>query len=49
MLFISAWIPFGLTKEFTTFETATEEIRRRLQNSGLPGLKITFKRETFTQ
>jgi hypothetical protein len=45
----SAWIPFGFSEEFPTFETATEEIRRRLKNADLPGLKITFKRETFTQ
>jgi hypothetical protein len=43
----SAWIPFGLSKEFPTFESATEEIRKRLINSGLPGLKVTFKRETI--
>jgi hypothetical protein len=28
---------------------AKEEIRRRLQNSDLPGLKITFKRETIAK
>lgn len=45
----SAWIPFGLSEEFCTFERAKEEIRKRLHNSDLPGLKITFKRETFTK
>ncbi len=41
----SAWIPFGISKEFNTFESAKQEIRRRLENSGLPGLKIVFKSE----
>lgn len=45
----SAWIPFGLSEEFPTFETATKEIRRRLQDSDLPELKITFKRETIAK
>jgi predicted GIY-YIG superfamily endonuclease len=45
----SAWIPFGLSEEFPTFETAKQEIRRRLQNSDLPELKITFKRETIAK
>ena len=45
----SAWIPFGLSEEFPTFEIAKEEIRRRLQNSDLLGLKITFKRETIAK
>jgi predicted GIY-YIG superfamily endonuclease len=45
----SAWIPFGLSEEFPTFETAKQEIRRRLQTSNLPGLKITFKRETIAK
>jgi predicted GIY-YIG superfamily endonuclease len=43
----SAWIPFGFSKEFPTFESATEEIRKRLIDSDLPGLKVTFKRETI--
>jgi hypothetical protein len=45
----SAWIPFGLSEEFPTFETAKQEIRKRLQNSDLPELKITFKRETIAK
>lgn len=45
----SAWIPFGFSEEFPTFETATKEIKRRLQNSDLPDLKITFKRETIAK
>ncbi|MEB3188995.1 MAG: hypothetical protein VKL42_01465 [Snowella sp.] len=44
----SVWIPFGPAPEFPTFEAATTEIRRRLQESDLPDLKITFKRETTT-
>lgn len=43
----SAWIPFGVSKEFPTFEAATEEIRKRLRGSGLPELKVAFKRETI--
>jgi hypothetical protein len=45
----SVWIPFGFSAEFPTYETATEEIRRRLQNSNLPKLKIIFKRETIAK
>jgi predicted GIY-YIG superfamily endonuclease len=45
----STWIPFGFTEEFPTFETAKEEILRRLKTSNLPGLKITFKRETIAK
>jgi len=41
----SAWIPFGPNQEFPTFELAKAEINRRLKNSGLPGLKLSFKRE----
>jgi hypothetical protein len=43
----SSWIPFGPSKKFSTFESAREEICRRLISSGLPGLKVTFKRETI--
>ncbi|MGB3207982.1 MAG: hypothetical protein WBB28_23620, partial [Crinalium sp.] len=43
----SAWIPFGPSAGFPTFSSATEEIRKRLKDSGLPGLKITFKKETI--
>ncbi|MCL1463474.1 GIY-YIG nuclease family protein [Argonema galeatum] len=43
----SAWIPFGVSEEFTTFEAATEEIRKRLKGSGLSELKVGFKRETI--
>jgi hypothetical protein len=42
----SACIPFGSNEEFPAFESTTEEIRKRLINSGLPGLKVNFKRET---
>jgi predicted GIY-YIG superfamily endonuclease len=45
----SAWIPFGLSEEFPTFEIAKEEIRRRLQNSDLPELKLSFKREAIAK
>lgn len=43
----SAWIPFGPSEEFDTFELAKEEIHRRLINSDLPKLKVTFRRETI--
>ena len=45
----SAWIPFGFNPNFPTFESATQEIRRRLNESDFPDLKITFKRETTSQ
>ncbi|WP_157462264.1 hypothetical protein [Crinalium epipsammum] len=43
----SAWIPFGLSAGFPTFSSATEEIRKRFKDSGLPELKLAFKRETI--
>jgi predicted GIY-YIG superfamily endonuclease len=43
----STWIPFGPSGEFTTYESATEAIRQRLLHSGLPDLKVTFKREAI--
>lgn len=43
----SAWIPFGLNEEFATFESAKEEICKRLKYSGLPELNLAFKRETI--
>lgn len=45
----SAWIPFGLSREFPTFEAATKEIRRRLKDLDLPSLKVAFKRETIVK
>jgi len=45
----SAWIPFGSNPEFPTFEAATTEFRRRLEDSNLPDFKITFKREGVTK
>jgi hypothetical protein len=45
----SAWIPFGPSGEFTTYESATEAIRQRLLHSGLPDLKVTFKREAIAK
>lgn len=42
----SAWIPFGYNIEFPSFETAKEEIKRRLKNADLPDIKLTFKRES---
>ncbi|WP_206755809.1 MULTISPECIES: GIY-YIG nuclease family protein [Cyanophyceae] len=43
----SAWIPFGLNEEFSTFVSAKGEIRKRLENSGLPAVKLAFKQETI--
>jgi len=43
----SAWIPFGISENFPTFESAKEEICQRLKNSGLPGIKLAFKGETI--
>ncbi|MBP0030597.1 GIY-YIG nuclease family protein [Roseofilum sp. Guam] len=41
-------IPFGPTDDFPTFETAKEEIKRRLEASDLPEMKLTFQREKVT-
>jgi len=43
----SAWIPFGISEDFSTFALAKEEICKRLKNSGLPGIKLEFKGETI--
>ena len=45
----SAWIPFGFCEKYPTFEEAKKEIRQRLQNANLPGLKLTFTRETVAR
>ena len=42
-------ISFGPTDDFPTFETAKQEIKRRLQASNLPEMKLTFQREKVTQ
>jgi len=41
-------IPFGPSDDFPTFETAKEEIKRRLEASDLPEMKLTFQREKVT-
>jgi len=38
-------IPFGPSDDFPTFETAKAEIKRRLQTSDLPEMKLTFQPE----
>ncbi|MDJ0687366.1 MAG: hypothetical protein QNJ41_02545 [Xenococcaceae cyanobacterium MO_188.B32] len=43
----SAWVSFGFCEKYPTFEEAKEEIRQRLKNANLPGLKLTFTRETI--
>ena len=45
----SAWIPFGFCEKYPTFEKAKKEIKQRLQNANLPGLKLTFTREKVTR
>ncbi|MEC4892691.1 MAG: hypothetical protein SAL07_04410 [Oscillatoria sp. PMC 1051.18] len=42
-----AWIPFGTSDAFPSFQSAKEEIRKRLENSGLKGLKLSFKQESI--
>ncbi|NJK27351.1 MAG: excinuclease ABC subunit C [Coleofasciculaceae cyanobacterium SM2_3_26] len=42
-------IPFGKSEEFPSFELAKQEIRKRLENSGIPGLQLTFKREAIAK
>ena len=45
----SAWIPFGMNEQYPTFEAAKQEIKIRLKNAKLPGLKISFKKESITK
>lgn len=45
----SAWIPFGMNEQYATFEAAKEEIKTRLYNADLPGLKLTFKKESVAK
>ncbi|MGL5074373.1 MAG: GIY-YIG nuclease family protein, partial [Waterburya sp.] len=45
----SAWIPFGMNEQYPTFETAKQEIKTRLYEADLPGLKLTFKKESIAK
>ncbi|MGL5832473.1 MAG: GIY-YIG nuclease family protein [Waterburya sp.] len=45
----SAWIPFGMNEQYPTFEAAKEEIKTRLYEANLPGLKLTFKKESIAK
>ena len=45
----SAWIPFGISQEYPSLELAKTEIKRRLLNSGLPGIKLTFRNEHISK
>ena len=45
----SAWIPFGMSQEYPSIELAKTEIKRRLLNSGLPGIKLTFRNEHISK
>lgn len=45
----SAWIPFGMNEKYPTFETAKEEIKKRLHEANLQGLKLTFKKESIAK
>jgi ribosomal protein S8 len=45
----SAWIPFGMNEQYPTFEAAKEEIKIRLYEADLPGLKLAFKKESITK
>ena len=45
----SAWIPFGMSEQYPTFEAAKQEIKKRLEEADLPGLKLTFKKETIAK
>lgn len=45
----SAWIPFGTNRQYTTFESVRDEIKRRLQLADLPKLKLSFRREHTTK
>jgi hypothetical protein len=43
----SAWVPFGCSQVFPSFESAIEEIHSRLHSADLPGLKLSFKKESI--
>jgi hypothetical protein len=45
----SIWIPFGMNEQYPTFEAAKQEIKTRLYNADLPGLKLTFKKESIAK
>ena len=45
----SAWIPFGMSVQYPTFEAAKQEIKKRLKDADLPGLKLTFKKESIAK
>lgn len=45
----SAWIPFGMSEQYPTFEAAKQEIKKRFEEADLPGLKLTFKKETIAK
>ena len=45
----NAWIPFGMSEQYPTFEAAKQEIKKRLEEADLPGLKLTFKKETIAK
>ena len=45
----SAWIPFGLSEQYPTYEAAKQEIKKRLNEANLPGLKLTFKKESVAK
>lgn len=45
----SAWIPFGSSPEYPSLESAKAEIKRRLTNSDLPGLKLAFRNEHISK
>ena len=45
----NAWIPFGMSREYPTFEAAKEEIKTRLMKADLPYLKLSFKKESITK
>ncbi len=41
----SAWIPFGMSEQYSTFEAAKIQIKTRIEQANLPNLKLTFRRE----
>ena len=45
----SVWIPFGMNEQYPTFETAKQEIKKRLEEANLPGLKLAFKKESIAK
>ena len=45
----SVWIPIGTNENYYTFEAVKEEIKKRLKQASLPGLRLAFTKEKATK